>query len=222
MPLKHFNEECFVMDDATQLYDREGRRLYLTAAERDAFLEAATKADKPIRTLCSVLYYTGCRISEALALTPRSIDLNAQTIIFETLKKRRRHVFRPVPVPKTLLDHLDLAHDIRKAHRSGKPDQLNALLWPVSRVTAWRQVSTVMTAAGIPEGPHRCPKGLRHGYAIHALGWGIPRWKPRRSTPTPSARNSRASPPGCGRDNGHCGKSSSVFHVVLKRAILHQ
>ena len=27
----------------------------------DAFLEAATKADRPIRTLCSVLYYTDCR-----------------------------------------------------------------------------------------------------------------------------------------------------------------
>jgi len=153
------------MDATTPLYDAEGRRLYLTAA---------AKADKPIRTLCRVLYYTGCRISEALALTPRRVDLNGQTIIFETLKKRRRHVFRPVPVPKTLLDHLDLAHDIRKAHRSGKPDQLNAPLWPVSRVTAWRQVSAVMIAAGIADGPHRCPKGLRHAYAIHALSKNVP------------------------------------------------
>jgi integrase/recombinase XerD len=24
------------------------------------------------------------------------------------------------------------------------------------------------------EGPHRCPKGLRHGYAIHALSKGVP------------------------------------------------
>jgi hypothetical protein len=28
------------MDPTTPLYDAEGRRLYLTAAERDAFLEA--------------------------------------------------------------------------------------------------------------------------------------------------------------------------------------
>src|SRR4029434_1040346 len=64
------------MSDTIQLYDAHGRRLYLSAAERDAFLDAATHADRPIRTLCSVLYYTGCRISEALALRPRPIDLH--------------------------------------------------------------------------------------------------------------------------------------------------
>ena len=38
----------------------------------------------------------------------------------------------------------------------------------------WRHVTSVMRAAGIPEGPHRCPKGLRHGYAIHALSKNVP------------------------------------------------
>ena len=47
------------MSDTIQLYDAHGRRLYLSAAERDAFLDAATHADRPLRTLCSVLYYTG-------------------------------------------------------------------------------------------------------------------------------------------------------------------
>ena len=69
------------MSEIIQLYDAHGRRLYLSAAERDAFLDAATHADRPLRTLCSVLYYTGCRISEALALIPRRIDLHDQTII---------------------------------------------------------------------------------------------------------------------------------------------
>jgi integrase len=98
------------MSEAIQLYDTEGRRLYLTSAERDAFLDAATEADRPVRTLCAVLYYTGCRISEALALTPRRVDIGGQTIIFESLKKRRRGVYRAVPVPETLIDTLDLAH----------------------------------------------------------------------------------------------------------------
>ena len=89
------------MNEAVQLYDLEGRRLYLTSAERDAFLDAATQADRPVRTLCVVLYYTGCRISEARALIPRRVDINGQTIIFESLKKRRRGVFRAVPVPGT-------------------------------------------------------------------------------------------------------------------------
>ncbi|MEE8291311.1 MAG: tyrosine-type recombinase/integrase, partial [Candidatus Tectomicrobia bacterium] len=82
----------------------------LTADERDAFLAAATQADRPIRTLCSVLYYTGCRISEALALTPRRVDIHDQVVIFETLKKRRRGVYRAVPVPQTLLETLDMVH----------------------------------------------------------------------------------------------------------------
>jgi len=105
---------------------------------------------------------------------PRRVDLGDQTLIFETLKKRRRNVFRPVPVPHALLNTLDMFHGIREAHRRKKTDMLDARLWPVSRVTAWRQVTAVMQAAGIPDGPHRCPKGLRHGYAIHALSKNVP------------------------------------------------
>lgn len=162
------------MSEAIQLYDTEGRRLYLTSAERDAFLDAATQADRPIRTLCAVLYYTGCRISEARALTARRVDINGQTIIFESLKKRRRGVYRAVPVPGTLIDQLDMVHGIREAHRRKKNDILDAPLWPIARNTAWRRITAVMQAAGIPEGPHRCPKGLRHGYAIHALSKNVP------------------------------------------------
>jgi len=28
--------------------------------------------------------------------------------------------------------------------------------------------------AGIPDGPHRSPKGLRHGYGVHAISSGVP------------------------------------------------
>jgi integrase len=162
------------MSEAIHLYDSEGRRLYLTSAERDAFLDAATQADRPVRTLCAVLYYTGCRISEALALTPRRVDIGGQTLIFESLKKRRKGIYRAVPVPETLIDQLDMVHGIREAHRRKKNDILDAPLWPIARNTAWRRVTAVMQSAGIPKGPHRCPKGLRHGYAIHALSKGVP------------------------------------------------
>jgi integrase/recombinase XerD len=162
------------MSDTIQLYDAAGRRLYLTAAERDAFLAAATEANRPVRTLCAVLYYTGCRISEALALTPRRVDLGEQVLIFATLKKRRKGGYRAVPVPGGLLDTLDMVHGIREAHRRKKTEMLDAPLWPIARNTAWRHVTAVMQAASIPEGPHRCPKGLRHGYAIHALSKGVP------------------------------------------------
>jgi len=51
---------------------------------------------------------------------------------------------------------------------------LAALLWSFARNTAWRHVTAVMGAAGIPDSPHRCLKGLRHGFAIHARSKGVP------------------------------------------------
>lgn len=69
-----------------ELYDAQGRRKYLTAEERKAFLVAAEKAPRTVRTLCLVLAYTGCRISEALELTARRIDIEAGTVVFESLK----------------------------------------------------------------------------------------------------------------------------------------
>ena len=51
-----------------QLFDAEGRRLYCTEEERRAFLAAAAKAPREVRTFCGTLHATGCRISEALAL----------------------------------------------------------------------------------------------------------------------------------------------------------
>ena len=43
-------------------HDTQGRRLYLTADERRAFIAAAATADRPVRTRCTVLHDTGCRI----------------------------------------------------------------------------------------------------------------------------------------------------------------
>ena len=82
-----------------QLFDARGKRLYLTAEERRAFSAAAAKADRPVRTFCAVLHDSGCRISEALALTPERIDLTGQAIVIETLKERRSGVYRAVLEP---------------------------------------------------------------------------------------------------------------------------
>jgi integrase len=63
-----------------QLYDAEGRRLYFTEDDRRAFIAAAAKAPREVRTFCGVLHATGCRISEALALTAQQIDLSGQQL----------------------------------------------------------------------------------------------------------------------------------------------
>jgi len=49
-----------------QLYDAEGRRLYFTEDERRAFVTAAAKAPREVRTFCGVLHATGCRISDQI------------------------------------------------------------------------------------------------------------------------------------------------------------
>ena len=89
----------FRMNENILLYDDQGNRLYLTDEERAAFLDAARKAPRQVRTFCAILHFTGCRLSEALALTPRCVDLADGTVRFETLKKRRKGVYRAVPVP---------------------------------------------------------------------------------------------------------------------------
>lgn len=156
-----------------QLHDNQGKRLYLTAEERRAFMTAAVEADRPVRTFCAVLHDTGCRISEALALTPERIDLTARAIVIESLKKRRQGVHRAVPVPASLLDTLDMVHGVQEARRRGR-GHADIPLWNWSRTTAWRKVCAVMEAARISSGPHCSPKGLRHGYGVHAIGSGVP------------------------------------------------
>src|SRR3954462_7707035 len=98
-----------------QLFDAEGRRLYFAEDERRAFVATAAKAPREVRTFCGVLHATGCRISEALALTGQLIDVSGRVVVFEILKKRRKGLYRAVPVPHELLDALDLGHGIREA-----------------------------------------------------------------------------------------------------------
>lgn len=164
--MKHLSGDTF------QLYDSAGQRKYLTADERTAFLKAAEHADRQARTLCMTLAYTGCRISEALQLTADRVDLSGKVIVFESLKKRRRGLYRAVPVPAPVLDALDLVHGLREAQRArdgGKSIQL----WPFGRATGWRRVHELMDKAGI-DGPQASPKGLRHGFGVAAVQAGIP------------------------------------------------
>ncbi len=156
------------------LYSKSGERLYLTANEREAFLRASRTQNREVRTFCIVLHDTGCRLSEALALTPQSFDFNNQSIIFETLKKRQRGVFRAVPVPLSSLDTINVAFDLLRASRGAKKSFLAKPLWNWSRTTGYRRIIEVMEQAGIEEGSQRSPKGLRHGFGVHALNSAVP------------------------------------------------
>lgn len=149
------------------LYTRAGARKYLTAAERTRFIAAAQSIPRAeLRTLCLTLAYTGCRISEALALTGTSIEHEAGFIAIRSLKKRNGAVvIREMPVPPILLANLAQVH--------GRA--LGACrLWPLSRSRAWQLIKGVMAGAEITAGPHATPKGLRHGFGLHAVRSGVP------------------------------------------------
>ena len=148
------------------LYTRAGQRKYLTPAERIRFLEAAKACPRAdLRTLCLTLAYTGCRISEALALTAASIEQDAGFIAIRSLKKRARAiVFREVPAPAELLGALREVHGLKDT----------GALWPLSRCRAWQLVKGIMQEAAIAEGPHATPRGLRHSFGLHAIRSGVP------------------------------------------------
>lgn len=147
------------------LYDSGGQRLYVTPRERNRFLNVVEHFPAAERTFCKTLALTGCRISEGLQLIPPRIDHDGRLLVFETLKKRRRGVFRSVPVPPTFITEL------QTLARQG--DNSCARLWPWGRTKGYHIVKHAMTEAKIV-GPHAVPKGLRHGFAIHALAANIP------------------------------------------------
>ncbi|MCJ9430743.1 tyrosine-type recombinase/integrase [Kordiimonas marina] len=153
------------------VYDACGNRKYLNLSERQAFLEVAASAEPEVMTFCSVLAYTGARISEVLALTPMRIDFEGQAIVFECLKKRQKGQYRPVPVPEELLKVLDRVHGIKDAQQSAPG--VNRPLWPWCRTTGWSRVKGVMDLAGI-EGIHASPRGLRHSLGVSAIQAGVP------------------------------------------------
>jgi len=140
------------------LYDRGGNRKYLTADERRRFIVAAQRQAPEIETFCLTLAYTGARISEALSIRVGSVDLAAGVIVFESLKKRRKGVFRQVPVPRALLRRLEIQFDLRRSDWNGR-------LWPWSRTTAWKHVKSIMQEAGVLPSC-AMPKALRHAFGV--------------------------------------------------------
>jgi integrase len=102
------------------------------------------------------------RISEVLAITAARVDITDEAMIFETLKQRKKLVFRAVPLPGSLMPLL-------VAHARGRGGRL----WPWGRTTGWKVVKDVMQAAGIPS-QLRKPMALRHAFAVEAGQKGIP------------------------------------------------
>jgi integrase/recombinase XerD len=144
-----------------QVYNGTGQRKYISSEEMKRFLRAADWREPSLRALCHVLAYTGCRVTEALSLTRFQFDAERSAVIIKTLK-RRREVFRAVPISE------ELAAQLLRL-----PTGEDGRFWTMHRCTAWRLFKEVMTLAGIM-GPMASPKGLRHGFGIRAASRNIP------------------------------------------------
>jgi integrase/recombinase XerD len=159
------------LHDGPSLFGQSGSRKYLNGAERQRFVEAACLAPPKIRLFCLMLGWSGARISEVLALTAASIDIESGVVSIETLKRRKRGVVRQVPLPSDVLDELDREFKLREAQHD--PELANLRIWRFSRTTAWRRVKGVMVVAGIAGTP-AMPKGLRHGFGVNAFQSNVP------------------------------------------------
>ena len=147
------------------MFDRAGNRKYLNGRERKAFHRAVgTETDLLRRAFLLTLFYTGCRISEALNVLVGRFDLMNGAITFETLKRRKRGCFRAVPVPEELTNVVRFLIE-------GKG--VNDRLWKFSRPTAYRMVKAKMRQSHIVGGM-ACPKGLRHGHGVACVAVKIP------------------------------------------------
>lgn len=153
------------MQQEIRLINAHGERLYLTRTEREQFGEASLSAKRNEKALCLILYYTGCRISEALSITPKHIDLVNKSLTIRTLKKRRVE-HRIIPVPDSLINDLNNIYGITEIKKSS---ELKQPIIPWKRRNSYNVIIKVMERAGLKPGAYRCPKGLRHGFAIAAL-----------------------------------------------------
>jgi site-specific recombinase XerD len=152
------------------LYGAGGERKYLNREERSRVLAALESLDAKRALFCLLLAWTGARISELLALTPRSFQLDAGVVSIITLK-RRRFTVREVPIPPDLMSKLDLCFGLRGMQQGEHSSQQR--LWGFCRQTAWCTVKEVMLVAGI-HGRYACPRGLRHSFGVNALQAGVP------------------------------------------------
>lgn len=92
---------------------------------------------------------------------PLSVDHSNKTIVIETLKKRRKGIYREIPIPLFLLDDLQV-------FAQSKGISHNNRLWDFSLRTASRYVKETMSKSDII-GQQASAKGLRHGFAVHAV-----------------------------------------------------
>jgi integrase/recombinase XerD len=149
------------------IYEHDGSRKYLNDQERRAFLmKVESLRNFERENFCLMLWQTGFRISETLALIRSSSDLASGCVVFRTLKRRRNNVFRAIPIPDWYCRRLETQLSVAR-------NTIVDRLWPICRTTGWSIVRSVMHLANT-EGSVASPKPLRHGFAVASIQRGLP------------------------------------------------
>jgi site-specific recombinase XerD len=105
-------------------------------------------------------------VSEILALTRTSFQVERGVVAVVTLKRRRHHV-REIPIPAELMQALNQHFNLDASESSG------VRLWIWHRTTAWRLVKATMHRSMVTGRP-ASPRGFRHAFGVGALQAGAP------------------------------------------------
>jgi site-specific recombinase XerD len=152
------------------LYTPVGARKYVNLSERSLLTERLRHLPVKRRLLAFAIMWTGARVSEVLAITPSSFQIDAGLVAIQTLK-RRQPLVREIPIPSPFMAELDAVFDLRRAQRD--PEAACRPLWDFHRVTVWRMIKQAMEQAGI-SGVRATPRGLRHAFGVGTLAAGVP------------------------------------------------
>lgn len=146
----------------------------LSEAEVEALLDAPRPNDKVIecrdKAMLEVLYATGLRVSELIALATESINLNEGTL--RVVGKGNKE--RLVPVGDECLKWVK--HYMKFARREMVSKNPSDVLFPSSRglqmtrQTFWHAIKRYAARAGITK--NLSPHTLRHAFATHLLNNG--------------------------------------------------
>lgn len=152
------------------LYGSDGDKKYLNVGERQRALAAMDELEPDERLFALTLAWSGARISEVLAVTPRNFQLETGVVAILTLK-RRQSVWREIPLPPWVMRDLNLHFGLEAAQRD--PASSGRRLWPCHRVTGWKIIKhAMMLSQNI--GRAACPRGLRHSFGVGTLQSGVP------------------------------------------------
>ena len=168
------------VDPAAQLRaPRAGRHLpkALTVDEVGRLLDVAHANDSPIGlrdcALLELLYATGARVSEAVALSADDLDLDGDVPVVRLFGKGRKE--RIVPVGSFAVEALG-AYRVRARPalaargRGSTAFFLNSRGGPLSRQSAWTAIRRAAQAADL--GDKVSPHTMRHSFATHLLEGG--------------------------------------------------